>query len=249
MKSADQARTKQVVKLPLLLAAAGVSLGLPSAGLAVVALSNNSQASSSIEIFTPASVDPQLAKRVASRSGEAGIRFTPATPAKVRDRSVFVAVRVDGDAARAISVRDAIASANASGNGAPIAAIAPTKYNLEIARGYQGFARPVALPSSVRKLEMPDLAEFQPSASKLPKKKSRFQPRIALEDREHAGRSKGTIEGLGSQSVELGGAYRVMRNLDVSAGVRISKERDRLQPLTDAEADNQAVYVATQFRF
>ena len=39
------------------------------------------------------------------------------------------------------------------------------------------------------------------------------------------------------------------RNLDVTAGVRYSQDRDRIAPLTDAEQDGQAVYVGTQFRF
>ena len=50
------------------------------------------------------------------------------------------------------------------------------------------------------------------------------------------------------QEVELGGSYRVSKNLDVTAGVRYSSD-DRLGPLTNEQRDNQAVYVGTQFRF
>jgi hypothetical protein len=57
------------------------------------------------------------------------------------------------------------------------------------------------------------------------------------------------LESLGEQTVDLGGAYRVTRNLDVTAGVRLSQDRDRLAPLTDSVQDSQAVYVGTQFRF
>jgi len=238
------------IKLPLLMAAAAVSLGLPSAGLAVVALSPGDGAKAPVEIFTPAAVDPQLVERLATRVGEEKIRFTPATPKKSRARPVFVAVRIDDESARAISLRDAIASAESAGVGNPIDGLAPTQYNLGIARGYQSFARPVALAQTVRKFDLPDLSSFNLSESEPKKgKPSRFQPKIALEDREHPGRAKGTVEGLGSQSVELGGSYRVMRNLKVTAGVRLSQERDRLQPLTDARDDSQAVYVATEFRF
>ena len=49
--------------------------------------------------------------------------------------------------------------------------------------------------------------------------------------------------------VDLGGAYSLTRNFDVTAGVRYSQERDRLRPLTDGKKDSQAVYVGTQFRF
>ena len=48
---------------------------------------------------------------------------------------------------------------------------------------------------------------------------------------------------------DVGGAYRVTRNLDVTAGVRYSQDRERLKPLTDGKQDSQAVYVGTQFRF
>jgi len=47
----------------------------------------------------------------------------------------------------------------------------------------------------------------------------------------------------------LGGSYSVTRNLDVTAGVRLKNERDRMAPLTDSRQDSQAVYVGTQFRF
>ena len=48
---------------------------------------------------------------------------------------------------------------------------------------------------------------------------------------------------------ELDASYRLSRNLDVTAGVRYSQDRERLMPLTDGKQDSQAVYVGTQFRF
>ena len=77
---------------------------------------------------------------------------------------------------------------------------------------------------------------------------SRFAPRVVLDEREKTGRAPRTFE-QSDQSVDLGGSYRVTRNLNVTAGVRYSPERDRLLPLTDGKQDNQAVYVGTQFRF
>lgn len=237
-------------KLPLLLAAAGLAFGVPSAGLAVVAFSDapGVQTPEGHGFFTPATVDPQLALRVQLQAISEGIRFTPAGSATKRDRTVTVAVRVDGDTARAISIRNAIESVPGTRESLSTA-IASTKYDLGIARGYQSFARPTVLPDSVRKIDMPDLSSFEPAGPTAADKPSRFQPRIALEDKEHAGRTRGTLEGLGRQSVDVGGAYRVTRNLDVTAGVRISQERDRIDPLTDSAQDSQAVYVGTQFRF
>ena len=40
-----------------------------------------------------------------------------------------------------------------------------------------------------------------------------------------------------------------MRNLNVTAGVRLSQERGRLTPLTNGVEDDQSVYVGTQLRF
>ena len=98
-------------------------------------------------------------------------------------------------------------------------------------------------------MAMPDLAEFEPSRPQADDKPSRLQPRIGLEGREIAGRSPNTLDSLASQTVDLGGSYRLSPKLDVRAGVRISQERDRLDPLTNSIQDSQAVYVGTQLKF
>ena len=234
--------------LPLLAAACTLAFGVPSAGMAVASLSDGSEDSGAraLAIFTPASVDPELALRVVGQAGQDGVRFTPADTSP-RERTVTVAVRVDNDTARAISLRKAIDNVPGAGEG--IAAITPARYNLGLSRGYQNFAKPIALPETVRRIDVPDLADYGPSAPTAKDTPSRFQPRIALEGNNKVGRSAGTFEALGGQSVDLGGAYSITRNLDVTAGVRLSQERDRLAPLTDSAQDSQAVYVGTQFRF
>lgn len=257
---------------PALFAAAGLALAIPTAGLAVAGIQNADSVSGAAEFapFTPAAVDPQLARRVAARVEARGqaIRFTPASNQSARDRTFTVAVRVDDETARAISVRSAISMAQGSaGLGSQILneksqgsfKLAPTKYNLGAARGYQGFtksaspARPDLSASAaslgLNKIGLPDLASFKPSRGTADKP-SRFQPRIALEtEKGTTGRSKGTLEALGEQTVDLGGAYRITGNLNVTAGVRLSQDRDRIAPLTDSVQDAQAVYVGTQFRF
>ena len=238
---------------PALLAAAGLALAVPSA---VLALGNPGGAPSfagqGLALFTPATVDPQLARRVAETFGARSdaMRFTPVGSATPKDRTVTVAVRVDDRTAKAISIRTAIEATQADGGkGAGILAIAPTKYNLGVSRGYQSFAKPVSVSGKVRDLAMPDLATFEPSQGTADEKPSRFQPRIAFEQDSAPGRSQRTLESAGEQSLDVGGAYRVSRNLDVTAGVRVSQDRDRLAPLTDGVQDSQAVYVGTQLRF
>ncbi len=237
-------------KLPLLLAAAGLAFGVPSAGLAVAAFSKVDPAASamSFAVFTPSSVDPQLARRVAQLADSAAMRFTPSGSALKRDRTVTVAVRVDGGTARAIAVRSALEMAPGGGDGG--VALASTRFNLGTARGYQSFKRletNLGLSGTVRDIAMPDLATFKPTEPG--EKPSRFQPRIALEDEQVAGRSPNTLDSRSAQTVDVGGAYRLTRNLDVTAGVRLSQERDRLGPITDSVQDSQAVYVGTQLRF
>ena len=59
----------------------------------------------------------------------------------------------------------------------------------------------------------------------------------------------GTISGKESFSHDVGGADRLTRKRDVTAGVRYRSERNRREPLTDTRRDSQAVYVGTAFRF
>ncbi|MGB3739289.1 MAG: hypothetical protein WA948_08040 [Pontixanthobacter sp.] len=258
----------------LLAAAAGMAFVLPSAVSAIGGQSVTTAPAPLISApFTPASVDPVLAKRVAESLAAKGLdlRFTPAS--NLRDRTVTVAVRVNDNAAQAISARGfasrSASAAVAQGQpGTATVAIAPTRYNLGIARGYQGFAQsselvqPGAgksklsamaagrrtLPASIKSVDMPDLADFKPSPGAADKP-SRFKSRIALDQESPIGRSPQTRGSLGDQSFDLGGAFRVTRNLDVTAGVVLSQDRDRIDPVTDNVQDSQSVYVGTQFRF
>jgi len=240
--------------VPALIASA-VALGVvPTAGLAVTAIGSAPAASVAIVPFTPANMDPAAARLLAARIAARGqeMRFTPAGNSLGRGRTVTVAIRVDPETAQAVSVRGAIAAAKAeAGAGPSLASLARTRYNLGISRGYQSFAKPAAPATpglDIRRIEMPDLASFRPSEG-VKDKPSRLQPRIALESDSRAGRSPRTLEGAGEQTVDLGAGYRLSRSLNVTAGVRLSQERDRLAPLTDAVRDDQAVYVGTQFRF
>lgn len=253
----DGGRKGGVRTIPALLAAAGLVLTAPVAGAAAVGslIPANPALSSAYVPFTPAKIDSALARRVAETLGFDGLRFTPAPRTPRGERVVTMAVRVDQATARAITVRRTLAESSAGTMGGALAAmplIEPTRYNLGSARGFQTFGAPVtktlALPAGIRDIAMPDLASYRTDAAK-PGKPSRFQPRVAFEDRTDAGRAERTIEGAGEQSVEVGGAYRVMKNLEVTAGVRVSQDRNRIAPLTDGVEDDKAVYVGTQFRF
>ena len=245
--------TKQL-KLPILAASAALMLALPTASLALVGMGfgDKDGASTPLDLFTPASVDPALAARVADKAREKGLRFTPAGANPVLgERTVTVAVRLDEEAAKAISVREAAQAVPGVSEG--IGALSTARFNLGTARGYQSFARTITLPDTVRDLSMPDLSEVQPLEGTAEDKPSRLQPRIELEDKRLAGRSVNTLDDLGAQTVDLGGSFRLSSKIDVTAGVRLSQERERLGPrlgpLTTDVQDSQAVYVGTQIKF
>lgn len=236
----------------MLAAGAVVFAGVPTAGFAVGVLNGDPALAESgrFAALTPASIDPRLARFVAARSGGEGrlMRFTPAGAADRTRRSVTVAVRVEGNAARAISVRSAIEAAKGQVAAESGVRIASTRYNLGVSRGYQSFAKPVpAVSRTLSDASIPDLATFRPSPGAKPTE-SRFAARIELED--GADTAQRGIISRGDPALDVGGSYRLTRNLDVTAGVRYSQERDRLAPLADStKQDSQAVYVGTQFRF
>lgn len=242
--------------IPALLAAAGMVLAVPVAGTAAVGslIPANTHFSSGYVPFTPANIDPALARKVAATLGLDGLRFTPAPRSPRNERVVTMAVRMDQASARALTVRRAGAGSagKLAGGLDAMPLLAPARYNLGTARGFQSFAAPapkgLALPGGLRDAAMADVSAYRidPGSAGKP---SRFQPRIAFEDENDAGRAPRTLDGAGEQSVNVGGAYRVLRNLDVTAGVRVSQDRNRIAPLTDGVADDKAVYVGTQFRF
>lgn len=231
-----------------LLSAAVIALALPSAVLAFTSnfdVRQTNPAAPSEGTLIPASVDADLARtiRIGDLSRGQMFRFTPASSTSRPDRAVTVAVRVDPQAARAIGMRKPPSEASfAAGTGA--LRIAPTAYSLGVARGYQGFTP----PGDRNRADAPDLSAFRLRAGNADQP-SRLSARIAFDEREKTGRLPRTLEGNGEQTVDVGGAFSLTRNLDVTAGVRYSQERDRLLPQNDGQKDSQAVYVGTQFRF
>ena len=236
----------------MLLCGAVSVLALPSA---VLAFSSRFDPDSIAEVstdgasgFIPAEVDPRLARSITVRALSKGrsFRFTPAAVPNGMDRSVVtVAVRLINGNAQSLALRQTTSGENvAAGAALPIA---PTAYSLGAARGYRSFAQSAVPATPIRQLDAPNLASYRPKPG-VASTPSRFAPAIVLEEREKTGRAPRTFE-QSDQQVDLGGSYRVTRNLNVTAGVRYSSDRDRLRPLTDGRQDSQAVYVGTQFRF
>lgn len=243
-------RQRSVGTAAVMLAGAVCLLALPSAVLAFSSSFDLQSISPKGEVrgsaFKPTNVDPRLARSVTVRALSKGrtFRFTPAASGTRMDRSLTVAVRLDANSTRSRGISLASLSSDS-----PLR-IAPTAYSLGTTRGYRGFAQNGKAPApTIRHIEMPDLAAYQPKAvTGTPGDPSRFVPRIALDEREKSGRSPRTFE-QSDQTVDVGGSYRVTGNLNVTAGVRYTSDRDRLVPLTDGRQDSQSVYLGTQFRF
>ncbi len=199
--------------------------------------------------FTPASVDPRLADKLkfSALRGDKMFRFTPAASAATDGpRALTIAVRVRPDSAKAINIRPDLASD--SGQSAGLVQITPTAFSLGVAKGFTKFA----LPTSIRQPDeaLPDISKLGRAAAGTTGTKSRFSPRIELDDvQAPTTRAVRPFNDQGSYSLDVGGAYKVTRNLDVTAGIRLRSERDRLTGLTNEQYDSQAVYVGTEFRF
>jgi hypothetical protein len=239
----------------MLIAGAVTLLALPSA---VLAFSARFEPNSSYRVAENGSADGlAVAPGVTGLAPGASLRslagaplfpFTPAGTANRPNRSVTVAVRLDPQTVKVISVLGQRA-APAMEPGVNLVPIAPTAFNLGVARGYVNFAPAIASSSTaIRPVDLPDLAAYRPKASS-GSQDTRFSPRIVIDEKEAAGRAPGTFAGDREDRVDVGGSYRLTRNLDVTAGVRYKQDRERLKPITDGSADSQAVYVGTQFRF
>ena len=193
-----------------------------------------------IGTFTPASADPRLAAALA-RSGlsGSGFRFTPADTRGTNNRSVTVAVRARTTRpAAAIADRGAAAPASVT--------LQPIAYNLGVSVGWKRFA----ISGDLAKM---DLAG-QPGSSQ------KMDLGVSYTGKRASGRIKATSEKPTERgprlltvdpnySLDVGGAYSITRNLDVTAGVRYTSEKDRLPQLKDDRRDSQAVYVGTAIRF
>jgi hypothetical protein len=200
--------------------------------------------------FTPASVDPRLVAQVSINAMSHGklFRFTPAGMDSRPDHAVTVAVRLPDAHGRLIVTRSAQPE---PGAGFAAVRIAPVAYNLGTARGYQSFALPAASTLHDSSHDLSELHNFSlaPTSASPVDHEPRLAPTVAFDERAAPGRSPRTLGAQGDYEVKMGGSYRLSGNVDVTAGLRYSTDRERLRPLTDHRQDSQAIYVGTQFRF
>jgi hypothetical protein len=181
---------------------------------------------------------------VFARSGldTSSFRFTPTDSRRSGSHAVTVAVRARSSRA-ALAAEHAASPADGS-----TVNLAPIAYNLGVSVGWRRFA----LAGDVTKVDLGMIPGSREAADLgISYTGHRFSGRLkASADRPLANAPR-LVEEAPAYSVDVGGSYRLTRNLDVTAGVRYKAERDqnRLQQLTDDRRDSQAVYVGTAFRF
>ena len=186
--------------------------------------------------FTPAAADPRLAATFARGGLDTGaLRFTP-VETRGDSRAVTVVVRA----------RTNRPDSGKSAAVAPTIGLAPIAYNLGASVGW----RRVGISGNLTRV---DLAG-QPGG------REAADVTVTYSGDRVTGRVKGVVDRslvsspiVGdrdrSYSVDVGGSYRLTRNLDVTAGVRYRSDRERLMRTKDERLDSQAVYVGTAFRF
>jgi hypothetical protein len=195
--------------------------------------------------FTPAVSDPRLGALLARQQGgnaSNGFSFTPSSPLGDRSsRGLRVAVRARANTP-VIASRDIGPSSSSA-----VTAITPSSYNLGVSVGWRRFAisgdvaqADNGLITGVRESARVGIS-YQPTR--------RLTGRVAV-GAERAEGAQRIIAEDQAYSLDVGGAYRIGRNIDVTAGARYRISRDRLDPVSrDDRRDSQAVYIGTAFRF
>lgn len=193
--------------------------------------------------FTPAVADPRLAAAFARRgASRAEFSFTPsATPRDRRALRVAIRARAATPAGNARS-----GGATTSGAAADVAALTPTAYNLGVAIAYKR----VAVSGDVAKVDT-GLAPGGREAAEvgISYNLKDFTGRVQVGADRVDARTPRLIANDINYSLDVGGSYKVARNLELTGGVRYKIENDRLAPLSSTKRDSQAVYVGTAFKF
>lgn len=194
--------------------------------------------------FTPAVSDPRLAAALARRGTRLNgdFRFTPAGSASDRNRAVRVAVR-----ARANSPDGAGRTVLQTSSASPVTAITPSSYNLGVSLGWRRFAvsGDVAQADGGSIPGRREAAQVGVSYRATP----RLSGRVAVAAERAEGNQR-LVADDEAYSLDVGGAFSIARNVDVTAGARYRIARDRVEALSrDERRDSQAVYIGTAFRF
>ena len=187
--------------------------------------------------FTPASADPRLAAIFSRRTPTADFKFTPSA-AKGRPSQLRLAIRSRGAPTPARPVEVAVA--------APVSSLAPAKYDLGVAVGWKRFA----VSGDVARMASPDpvIGTRDTAVVGVSYNLKKFTGRVAVAGERSEARIP-TLIRPDSVALDVGGAYKISRNIALTGGVRYKVERDQIPALAEERRDDKAVYVGTAFKF
>lgn len=195
--------------------------------------------------FTPASADPKLAAMLAKAGiGGTSLGFTPAEPQRATDKPVTVTVAVR---ARSFVVRTLPrGTAEAPGAAAPGSTpnITPIAYDLGVSVGWQRFALPPEKQGESGRGT--GLGLIETNASLPPRRPARVR---VVSDASASSAFVGPDPLPQTGAIDVGGAYRLTKHVDLTAGVRYREQSYRLDRGLDSRQDNRAVYIGTALRF
>jgi hypothetical protein len=194
--------------------------------------------------FTPAGVDSRLAEQM--RSNAARPSTFPFTPAGLNNRgSNTLTVAARADAGNAVNVRTALAQMEA-GNGSTLR-LNNSNYQLTAARGWQAFTLPTTAAPQPRLDDIVGKGSFRLDDG-AKKKPSRFGTDLSVAPAKAAAPNPRGNAAEGDYDVNVGGRVRITKGVDLTAGVRYSRDNDRVD-LSTTKADSEAVYVGTKIKF
>jgi hypothetical protein len=216
-----------------------------------------------LNTYTAAGVDRKLAakfKLLKSDRNSVAVKsrafpFTPAGINRGAARTMTIATRTDSPlssnalSSNAISTRNAVRTFDPGA--VSIVQLNQTDFSLKAARGWQGFK----LPPTARPALKAPVADIAVAAGnfrlddKVPAKKSRFKTDLKLDQAKEAAPSPRGSAAAGEYRFGLESSFSLSRGIDLTAGVRVNSERDRVAPTVDERKDNEAVYVGTKIRF
>ncbi|MBX9795500.1 hypothetical protein [Sphingomonas sp.] len=189
--------------------------------------------------FTPASADPKLAALLAKTgTGTRAYRFTPAESPRAGNRPVTVAVRARSAFVVQVEPRASQPEAPALGS------VAPISYNLGTSLGWQKFA----LPAEPKPAAGARIALIETSA-RLPAAAPGAERLHVASEPVSTARLGPTEAGAGLGLIDVGGAYRLSKHVDLTAGVRYRDQRYRVDRGIDSRQDSRAIYIGTALRF
>jgi len=191
--------------------------------------------------FTPAVSDPRLAAALARRGARNNdFRFAISRAAGEPSRGLRFAIRGRAEAPVRAGTAGPVTAPSVS-------AITPLSYNLGVSVGWRGFAVSGDVAQSDGGLLAGTRERAQVGMSYRATRHITGRVAVAAERAEGAQR---IITDDRAVSLDVGGAYSIARNIDLTAGARYRIARDRLEPIAgDQRRDSQAVYVGTAFRF